>query len=95
MTAYDDVINLARITAAEAPGGEWRKQAACRGSDPNLWHPITGENATAAKAICAQCPVTAQCLEYALTANLYDGVWGGLAERERRAIRRRRRRGAA
>lgn len=40
----------------------------------------------ASKAACARCPVQEDCLEYALTSNLQDGVWGGMTPHERRYI---------
>jgi WhiB family redox-sensing transcriptional regulator len=45
-----------------------------------------------AKAICATCPVIAQCREHALEVQEPYGVWGGMSEDERNdliAIRRR------
>jgi WhiB family redox-sensing transcriptional regulator len=69
----------------------WREHAACRGMSPNLFHPSRGQNTDteAAKAICATCPVTDECLDYALVNCEMIGVWGGTSERERRAIRRK------
>src|SRR5699024_3664991 len=40
-----------------------------------------------AKAVCAGCPVLAQCREYGMTEP--HGVWGGLSAGERREIRAR------
>jgi len=42
----------------------------------------------AAKRVCDQCPVTAECLEFALATNQEAGVWGGLTEDERRRMRK-------
>jgi WhiB family redox-sensing transcriptional regulator len=72
----------------------WRQQARCRGVDPEIFHPREDEEADEAKAICALCPVREACLEHALTAREKYGVWGGLTERERRRVLRRRRRSA-
>lgn len=36
-----------------------------------------------AKAVCARCPVTAECLAYALVHDERYGVWGGKTSRER------------
>jgi hypothetical protein len=36
-----------------------------------------------AKALCAECPIRQQCLEYAVEANEEWGIWGGLTPRER------------
>jgi WhiB family transcriptional regulator, redox-sensing transcriptional regulator len=67
--------------------------AACRDSDPELFFPV-GEGALAqrqieqAKAVCARCPLTARCLEWAMAAGVPEGIWGGYTERERRILRR-------
>ncbi|MGH8898558.1 MAG: WhiB family transcriptional regulator [Egibacteraceae bacterium] len=75
----------------------WRDRAACLGLDTELFFPIgcTGpavERSEQAKAICAGCEVSPQCLEWALATNQQDGVWGGATEDERRALRRNRQR---
>jgi WhiB family redox-sensing transcriptional regulator len=72
----------------------WRSRAACRGVDPDIFYPVSDEDAEDAKAICGQCPVQERCLEWALTNREREGVWGGATERERRRIIRRRRRSA-
>jgi WhiB family redox-sensing transcriptional regulator len=72
----------------------WRQRAACRGVDPDIFYPVSDEEAVDAKAICAACPVQRACLEWALAHRESDGVWGGATERERRRIIRRRRRSA-
>ncbi|MFC4950728.1 WhiB family transcriptional regulator [Pseudonocardia sp. GCM10023141] len=43
-----------------------------------------------AKAVCARCPVTAECLGWALASGQDSGVWGGLTDAERRDLRARR-----
>ena len=77
------------IAAATRPA--WHQHGACRGADPNLFFPARGESVKEAKAVCARCPVRAECLEYALLHRIEHGVWGGASERERRRILRRRR----
>ena len=72
----------------------WRNRAACRGIDPDLFFPVTDEEAEPAKAICDACPVREACLEFALAAREREGVWGGATERERRRIVRQRRKTA-
>jgi WhiB family transcriptional regulator, redox-sensing transcriptional regulator len=42
-----------------------------------------------AKAVCRRCPVMIQCRTWALTSGQAAGVWGGMSEDERRAMRRR------
>jgi WhiB family redox-sensing transcriptional regulator len=68
--------------------------SACRDSEPSLFFPVgtTGpalDDIAAAKAICAQCSVQEECLQYALESNQEAGVWGGYAEDERRRLRKR------
>lgn len=75
--------------------GDWRDLALCRDTDPDLFFPVgtTGVALTQiehAKKVCAECKVTEECLDFALESNQDSGIWGGLSEEERRAIRRRR-----
>ncbi len=70
---------------------DWRRDAACRDLDTDIFFPVTDEEAGPAREICASCPVREQCLEFALATRQDDGVWGGLTETERRRLRRRRR----
>ena len=44
-------------------------------------------SAEPARRVCAACPVRQPCLDYAITNRITHGIWGGLAERERRALR--------
>ena len=79
---------------------EWVHRARCKDEDPELFFPIgtTGPAASqiaAAKAVCLRCDVRAECLEWAMATGQDAGVWGGLSEEERRALRRARRRGEA
>jgi WhiB family redox-sensing transcriptional regulator len=71
----------------------WRAEAECLGSDPDLFFPLgtTGAplaQAEAAKQVCRECAVRMRCLQYALETNQVTGVWGGTTEDERRALRR-------
>lgn len=59
-----------------------------------MFYPASDEEAAAAKAICAKCPVQQLCLDYALSHRERDGVWGGATERERRRMIRQRRKSA-
>lgn len=43
----------------------------------------------AARAVCETCPVRQQCLEYAVRKRIPDGIWGGLTEKELRALLRK------
>jgi len=67
---------------------DWVGQAACRGIAASVFFTERGEMTAPAKAICAACPVTAECLDYALRTKQKFGIWGGKSERERRTMRR-------
>jgi WhiB family redox-sensing transcriptional regulator len=73
---------------------DWRHRALCRDEDPELFFPIgtTGPGLVQveqAKAVCRRCPVVEPCLDWALRSGQDSGIWGGLAEDERRALKRR------
>lgn len=74
----------------------WRKRAACRGIDVEIFYPYDEDVAAeaAAKAVCGACPVRQACLEHALAHREREGIWGGATERERRRILRQRRKTA-
>jgi WhiB family redox-sensing transcriptional regulator len=91
-----------RVVAALSPiaGQAWRERAACGDPavdkelffTPDGWTNIPrGDREAAAKAVCARCPVAGECLSHALRAPEYFGVWGGVGEAERAAMRRTRR----
>lgn len=67
----------------------WASQAACRSSDPDTLF-VQGAAQNRAKAICLGCQVRTECLADALDNRVEFGVWGGMTERERRALLRRR-----
>jgi WhiB family transcriptional regulator, redox-sensing transcriptional regulator len=80
----------------------WQDRAACAGMDAQLFFGPDGEGRqereireAKAKAVCALCPVRAQCLDYALRSSIRHGIWGGLTKEERSRERRRRARGPA
>ena len=74
----------------QGPGPAWQRQANCMGVDPDLFFPERGASTREAKEVCRGCVVREDCLEYALANGEKFGIWGGLSERERRKIRRRR-----
>ena len=67
----------------------WRELAACRGADLEVFFPGRGEPGGPARQVCAACPVRQPCLDYAITNRIAYGIWGGLTERDRRALRSR------
>ena len=67
--------------------GDWAEEALCAQTDPDLFFPEKGGSTREAKAICEACPVTAQCLAFALDNCEPFGIWGGVSERARRSLR--------
>jgi len=80
-----DVPKFLRIT----PAGAWTRQAACLGTDPEMWFVEDDGTYREARLICAACPVRSECLAWALETRTEHGLFGGLAPRERRQLRRR------
>lgn len=79
---------------------DWITNARCQDADPEMFHPVMGEDPgkrSKAKAFCRRCPVREECLDYALTVpNLdkngravgwVDGIWGGTLKSERKRMR--------
>lgn len=67
---------------------DWPSLAACRNGDPDALF-VQGAEQNVAKRICRGCPVRYECLADALDNRIEFGVWGGMTERERRALLRR------
>jgi WhiB family redox-sensing transcriptional regulator len=70
--------------------GAWTAQAACRGTDTEIFYPVTPDEEAEALSICATCPVRAQCLDDAIRNREIYGIWGGTTPEQRRRIRRER-----
>jgi WhiB family redox-sensing transcriptional regulator len=71
----------------------WQAFALCSEVDPEMFFPELGQPSAPAKKICAGCEVRTECLDYAMDNGELFGIWGGTSERERKAMRRRRRLG--
>jgi len=68
---------------------DWSRRGACLTTDPDELF-VQGAAQNRAKAVCQGCPVRTECLADALDNRVEFGVWGGMTERERRALLRRR-----
>src|SRR5690242_6819999 len=68
---------------------DWALRAACKNEQPDQLF-VRGAAQNRAKMMCAGCPVKTECLAEALDNQIEWGVWGGMTERERRAILRKR-----
>ena len=73
----------------DAQSGDWRHRAVCRNGDPDRLF-VRGAAQREVKGICMGCPVRTECLIEALDNRIEFGVWGGMTERERRSLLRRR-----
>lgn len=80
---------MTAVAIADPWVDEWASQARCTGQDPDALF-VRGKAQHDAKAVCKTCPVLAQCLAEALDNRTEFGVWGGMTERERRALLRKR-----
>jgi WhiB family redox-sensing transcriptional regulator len=67
----------------------WRGAARCRTVDAEELF-VTGAQQREVRQLCQTCPVRTECLAHALDNRIEFGVWGGMTERERRALLRRR-----
>jgi WhiB family redox-sensing transcriptional regulator len=72
----------------------WRDRAACLSEDPELFFPERNTGAALlqleeAKAVCRRCEVAEICLKWAIESGQEAGVWGGMSEDERRALKSR------
>lgn len=65
----------------------WRRYAECATADHNLFFPERGASTAQAKAMCGRCPVRIDCLEHSIFSGEQFGLWGGLAERNRRKVK--------
>lgn len=74
-------VSTGRYTWAE----QWALQGACIDAEPDALF-VRGAAQQQAKQVCMSCPVIAECLADALDNRTEFGVWGGMTERERRAL---------
>lgn len=83
-------------------GAEWMGRAACREPwvDPEVFFPIAAPGTAdydrevrEARRVCAGCPVSGDCLEFAVAEGIGAGVFAGTTPAERAAYARARRAG--
>lgn len=68
---------------------QWAARGSCRTADPDELF-VQGAAQNQAKQVCTGCVVRTECLADALDHRIEFGVWGGMTERERRALLKRR-----
>jgi WhiB family redox-sensing transcriptional regulator len=73
---------------------EWQYRGLCRLTSPELFFhperergPARRRREARALAVCRRCPVLEECREHALRVGEPYGVWGGMTEQDREAIR--------
>lgn len=67
---------------------EWMDEAACKGSSEFFYADSTDKKENTkkesqAKIICKKCPVSAECLLFAIENDESFGIWGSFAPKER------------
>jgi WhiB family redox-sensing transcriptional regulator len=98
---------VTRVLEHEPAG--WAARAVCRpgsGVDPETFWPLSAggrgdhdtttdlDQAADAIAICRQCPVQSDCLEFAIEHGEFRGIWGGMTPHQRAWHARHHRRAA-
>lgn len=68
----------------------WEGASCTQVGDHDIFFPDKGGSAADAKRVCRGCPleIRTECLAFALEQHIPEGVFGGLAPRERRKLRR-------
>jgi WhiB family redox-sensing transcriptional regulator len=79
------MADIAKLPALVSDDWNWQARAACRGMDASTFFNPDNERGRSkrtreaqAKAVCAECPVIAQCLDWALSVReelMSDQVW--------------------
>jgi WhiB family redox-sensing transcriptional regulator len=81
-----------RLLLPSGVATRWQFDAACQDTpDPDTFFPGKDDDGEAVKRVCASCPVTSECLDFALATmphpNMDFGVYGGLTPTERARLR--------
>jgi WhiB family redox-sensing transcriptional regulator len=92
-----DMSDVSRLPGPMDHAWQWQRLGSCRGMDSGVFfhpdgerNPSRARRTARAKEVCHSCPVMDMCREFALQTREPFGVWGGLAEAERRIILERR-----
>ena len=73
------------LSAVAAEDRAWASKALCRTTDPDELF-VRGAAQRRAAVICRHCPVLNECGAEALDNKVEYGIWGGMTERQRRAL---------
>jgi WhiB family transcriptional regulator, redox-sensing transcriptional regulator len=88
MTPYAPDVELTLEDFLHRP--EWHQQALCRGEAVAMFVRAPKADYGRLRAVCGDCPVRTECLEFALADDSLIGLWGGTTDAERRELRRSR-----
>jgi WhiB family transcriptional regulator, redox-sensing transcriptional regulator len=77
--------SLQEAVSSTDPEEPWASRALCRDGDPDELF-VQGAAQRKAAVICRRCPVMQECGAEALDNRVDFGVWGGMTERQRRAL---------
>jgi WhiB family transcriptional regulator, redox-sensing transcriptional regulator len=73
------------VTARSRRVQGWAQDGICVKAEPDALF-VRGGAQQVAKKVCLGCPVIAECLADSLDNRTQFGVWGGMTERQRRAL---------
>ena len=76
------------MSATSCADQTWAVRAACADTEPDALF-VRGAAQRSVRTRCFGCEVRMECLADALNSQTSFGVWGGLTERERRALLRK------
>jgi WhiB family redox-sensing transcriptional regulator len=88
MKTMDDTLTFEGLAAPVLEERPWSVFAACQDAKDVSFFPQSKAEEKAAAMICAICPVREECLDHALFTNERFGMWGGVSEKQRRALAR-------
>jgi WhiB family redox-sensing transcriptional regulator len=87
------MVEISRLPRPFADLWEWQYSGACQSLPSEMFFHPDGERGpsrrnrdSAAKVVCASCPVINECREHALNVQEPYGIWGGLSEEDRAFI---------
>lgn len=89
------LIGVARRACEAEKAYDWREDARCASTDPELFFPVGYKSGPdlrqieQAREVCKFCPVKAECLDWAVEAGIPDGVLGGLTPEERSILKKK------
>jgi len=76
---------MSRSRRPDLPETNWAASALCADMPSEIFD-AAGDRVQTAKAACAHCPVTRQCLRWAISHEVEDEIWGARTPRERRRL---------